>query len=73
MLFRSAEEADTNLHLSLVRLKLPEFPVATGVIRKVDSTPYEKSVHDAIANMKSKSPFKSVDDLFRSGNTWNID
>lgn len=67
-----AEEADTNLHLSLVRLKLPEFPVATGVIRKVESTPYEKSVHDAIAEVKSKSHFKSVNDLFRSGNTWEI-
>lgn len=72
-IIHDAEEADTNLHLSLVRLKLPEFPVATGVIRKVDSTPYEKSVHDTITRMRSKSPYKSVDDLFRSGNTWSID
>ncbi|MDR9365688.1 MAG: hypothetical protein RI575_10150 [Balneolaceae bacterium] len=61
------------MHLSLVRLKLPEFPVATGIIRKVESTPYEKSVHDAIADVQTGSPFKNVDDLFRSGNTWEID
>jgi len=72
-IIHDAEEADTNMHLSLVRLKLPEFPVATGIIRKVESTPYEKSVHDAIANVQAGSPFKNVDDLFRSGNTWEID
>ncbi|MDZ7717652.1 MAG: 2-oxoacid:ferredoxin oxidoreductase subunit beta [Balneolaceae bacterium] len=71
-IIHDAEEADTNMHLSLTRLKLPDFPVATGVIRKVKSEPYEKRVHDVIADQKNRTEFKSVEDLFHSGNTWVI-
>ncbi len=72
-LVHDAEEPDTLLHLALAKMKLPEFPVAMGVIRKVEATPYEKSVHSAIKTAKESSDFNNVNDLFRSGSTWEID
>ncbi len=67
-----AEEPDTQLHLALAKMQLPDFPVAMGVIRKVTSTPYEESVHSAIKSAKERSDYKNVNDLFHGGNTWDI-
>jgi len=64
---------DTAMHLALTRMQIPDYPVAMGVIRKVETENYSKNVHETIAYAKEKSSFKSVDELFRSGNTWEIE
>ncbi|TVR15256.1 MAG: 2-oxoacid:ferredoxin oxidoreductase subunit beta [Balneolaceae bacterium] len=68
-----AEEIDPLLHLALSKLHLPDYPVAMGVIRKVKSTPFEERVHSAIASVKKQNKIKNTDQLFRSGNTWQIE
>ena len=68
----NASEPDSALQLALARMELPDFPVATGVIRKDQKTSFDKTVHDRIRNLKEKSSYNSVDDLFHSGNTWDI-
>lgn len=63
---------DTIFHLALARMQLPNFPVATGIIRKVEKPSFEREVHQAIVDAKERSDFQSVHDLIRSGNTWDI-
>lgn len=65
-------EDDTIFHLALARMQLPNFPVATGIIRKVEKPSFEREVHQAIVDAKERSDFQSVHDLIRSGNTWDI-
>lgn len=60
------------LQMALVKMQIPELPVATGIIRKVASESYSDNVHKVIAREQAKSPFKSTRDLFLSGNTWEI-
>ncbi|MEX2604386.1 MAG: 2-oxoacid:ferredoxin oxidoreductase subunit beta [Gracilimonas sp.] len=71
-LVHDATEPDTAMHLALARMQLPDFPVATGIIRSVEKPNYAKDVHQAIADAKERSSYKSVHDLIRSGNTWEI-
>ena len=56
----------------LARMSPPEFPVAVGVIRAVKHETYDDLMVECIEHEKATSPLKSVDDLLRSGNTWEI-
>jgi 2-oxoglutarate ferredoxin oxidoreductase subunit beta len=54
-------------------MKLPEFPVAMGVIRAVPSKVYDQAMVEQIAEAKAKSRISCVDDLLASGNTWRVE
>jgi 2-oxoglutarate ferredoxin oxidoreductase subunit beta len=60
------------LHLMLTQLKLPEFPVALGVIRGVEDATYDDSLHQQRDYEMSNSKFGSLNDLFLSGNTFEV-
>ncbi|MBC8319451.1 MAG: 2-oxoacid:ferredoxin oxidoreductase subunit beta [Bacteroidetes bacterium] len=66
-------KADPGIHMMLASMSPPEMPSALGVIRAVKSQTFEDQVWDSIEHEKVSSPFKSVDDLLNSGNTWEID
>lgn len=66
-------EVNPELHVALVRMQLPEFPVAMGVIREVEYSTFEHDVHHAIAESEKNSKYENVSDLFHSGNTWTIE
>ncbi len=72
LLVHDAHEPDPTLHMMLTRMNAPEFPVAMGVIRSVESTTFEDMVTEQVEAVKASSPFKNVDELFRSGDTWEI-
>lgn len=72
-LVHDAGEMNSLMHLALVKMQIPDFPVAMGVIRKVDSQSYSEGVHQAIASARKRTSFKSVTELFQSGNTWQIE
>lgn len=68
---------DTNqksniIHQMLIQMKLPDFPVALGVIRNVDSKCYDSEFHSQIFESKTNSKYKSVDQLFLSGSTFQV-
>jgi len=63
---------DAGIHNMLASMQLPDFPVALGVIRSVKSETLEDIVWNTIEEQKQISPYKSVDDLLNSGNTWEI-
>jgi len=61
------------VHQQLIGMKLPDFPVAMGVIRAVKAPVYDQLMEEQIESVKSKAKIKTIDDLLSSGNTWVVD
>ena len=73
VLVHDAKCADTTLHSMLAAMKYPEYPVAVGVIRDVDDeNVYDVKVAEQVEQVKAAAKIKCVDDLLRSGQTWEI-
>jgi 2-oxoglutarate ferredoxin oxidoreductase subunit beta len=69
ILVHNAKEKDPTLHQMLVRL---EYPLATGIIRAYDDVTLEEREDALTAQVKASSKFRKVDDLFFSGETYQI-
>jgi 2-oxoglutarate/2-oxoacid ferredoxin oxidoreductase subunit beta len=63
---------DPAIHRMLGRLMPPEFPVALGVIRSAPFSTYDDLVEEQIEYAKANSKIQTVNDLLRSGDTWEI-
>lgn len=72
ILVHDAHEEDPSLHLSLINMALPEFPMAFGVIRSVSAPVYDREMEKQINQIQETRKISSVDDLLRSGNTWEV-
>jgi 2-oxoglutarate ferredoxin oxidoreductase subunit beta len=51
---------------------LPDLPVAFGVIRATKNYVYDQEMYNQIKEVQSKRKFSCVDELLRSGNTWEV-
>ncbi|MBQ9475329.1 MAG: 2-oxoacid:ferredoxin oxidoreductase subunit beta [Bacteroidales bacterium] len=60
------------LHMALAEMKGPDFPVALGVIRDVKDVTYDDGVRDQVKAVMEKAKIHCVDDLLRSGSTWEV-
>lgn len=60
------------MHLMIANMSQPDFPVALGVIRQVQTDTYEEKLKHQIEQVQSKSSIKSMKDLLFSGNTWQV-
>ena len=69
LLVHDAKEHDTTLHSMLVRL---EYPIATGIIRAVEELTLEAREEALTKEVKANSKFNKVDDLFFSGETYEV-
>jgi len=69
ILVHDAKEKDPTLHLMLARL---EMPIVTGVIRAVEEKTYDELCNERIEKIKSNAKFKSVNELFASGETYEV-
>ncbi len=72
ILVHNAEEPDSTLHYMLSRMKMPDFPVAVGVIRSVNTTSYNDALYRQIEDQKTSSRYASLDALFGGGNIFEI-
>ncbi|NCA85075.1 MAG: 2-oxoacid:ferredoxin oxidoreductase subunit beta [Clostridia bacterium] len=72
ILVHDAHDPDPTLHLMLVGLTAPEFPVVLGVIRSVEAETYDQKFHQQIAHIQSTSNKKSLQDVLYSGNIWKV-
>ncbi len=72
ILMHDAKNPDPVLHLMLVSLSPPEFPMVLGVIRAVESESYDKKFHDQIDKVQSKFNKKTLQDVLYSGNVWKV-
>ncbi|MFO7873636.1 MAG: 2-oxoacid:ferredoxin oxidoreductase subunit beta [Bacteroidales bacterium] len=53
-------------------MKAPDFPVAMGVIRAAPADTYDELLLNQINTARETSDIQSVNDLLRSGQTWEI-
>jgi 2-oxoglutarate ferredoxin oxidoreductase subunit beta len=73
LLVHNASEPNPGIHLMLANMKYPEFPVALGVIRKVETPTYDASVAEQIKTVRKSAKYKNMHDVMYSGNTWKIE
>ena len=73
ILVHDATEVDPTLHMAIINMNLPEFPVALGVIRAVPAPVYDIEMEAQIKYVQQKRKVKCADDLFNSGNTWKVE
>ena len=69
ILIHDAKCEDNTLHQMLVKL---QYPLATGIIRSFEDTTFEQREAMLNAEVKSKSQFSKVDELFFSGETYEV-
>ncbi len=73
ILIHHPETEDPGIHMMLAEMASPKLPAALGIIRAVKTNTLEENIWNAVKEVKETSPFKSVDDLLVSGNTWEIE
>lgn len=69
LLVHDAKEKDPTLHQMLVRL---EYPLVTGIIRAFEDVTLEERENALTEQIKAKSKFHKTDDLFFSGETYQV-
>ena len=69
LLVHNAKEQDPTLHQMLVRL---EYPLVTGIIRSFEDVTLEEREDALTAQVKANSKFTKTDDLFFSGETYEV-
>ncbi len=73
VLVHNAHDPNPYIHMMLVNMAMPNFPVVFGVIRAVqDEFTYDVKVEEQIKRVQSQSSIKSMDDLMNSGETWTV-
>jgi 2-oxoglutarate ferredoxin oxidoreductase subunit beta len=70
LIVHNTKDPDDTNHYRLVRMELPEFPVAMGVIRAIDSSVYESEMYDQVQHARKTTKIKTMDDLLHSGNVF---
>lgn len=69
ILVHDAYEEDSTMHMMLAKLKMP---IVNGVIRAYEDDTFEIRLKKQVEEIEKASKYKSVNDLFTSGETWEI-
>ncbi|MGB5202711.1 2-oxoacid:ferredoxin oxidoreductase subunit beta [Eudoraea sp.] len=69
LLVHDAQDKDPTLHQMLVR---SEYPLVTGIIRAFPDVTFEERVNELTTAVKAGSSFSKTDDLFFSGETYEV-
>jgi len=72
ILTHDAHEPNPGIHYRLAGMSLPEYPVALGVIRAINAQTYDAAMIEQHERVQAKSSIRTVDDLLRSGSTWEV-
>ena len=72
ILTHDAHSDNMGIHMMLAEMKGPDMPVALGVIRDVKDVTYDDGVRDQVKDVMKNSKIHCVDDLLRSGSTWEV-
>lgn len=72
LLVHDATCEDTTLQMKLALMEGPDFPVAIGVIRNVESETYDAEVEQQIVEVQAKSKIKTFDELIDSCEQWEM-
>lgn len=63
---------DDTLHRKLALMQAPDFPIALGVIRNVESETYDQAVHAQLQEVQHRSTLRTFDDLIATCEQWEI-
>lgn len=69
IIVHDAHEEDSTLHMMLAKLRMP---MVTGVIRAFKDDTFEIRLKKQVEEIERTSKFKSVNDLFSSGETYEL-
>lgn len=72
LLIHDARENNPAMHTILANMKYPAYPVALGVIRSVNAPTYDMALNAQIDKVKKTAKISNVDQLLRSGSTWEV-
>jgi 2-oxoglutarate ferredoxin oxidoreductase subunit beta len=73
LLVHDAEESNPVIQMMLANMSYPLYPVALGIIRAVPtSSTYDEALANQVNKVRESSSIKCVDDLLRSGSTWEV-
>lgn len=72
ILVHDAHNPNPGIHMMLVNMRAPEFPVALGVIRDVPDKTYERSLEQQVEELHRTARIHSVDELLHNGDTWEL-
>lgn len=72
ILVHDAHNPNPGVHMMLVNMRYPDYPVALGVIRDVADKTYDRALEEQVENVRKDAKIKSVDELLRSGDTWEV-
>lgn len=72
LLIHDATTEDPGLHMMLVNMRYPDFPVALGVIRSVPFPTYDDLVRDQVIEIQQKGLYHTMDELLNSGETYEL-
>ncbi len=73
ILIHDAHEPNPGIHYRLAGMALPEYPVALGVIRSIKAETYDGAMMKQHEMVQKESKIRSMDDLFKSGSTWEVE
>ena len=69
LLVHDAKEQDPTMHQMLIRLA---YPIATGIVRAFEDVTLEEREDELTKKIKAGSKYKKTDDLFFSGETYEV-
>ena len=72
LLVHDAHEEDISIHMMIANMNVPEFPVAMGVIRSVKEVTFDEGMVLQLEENIKTTKFQSSDELFNSGDTWEV-
>ena len=72
ILTHDAHEPNPGIHYRLAGMSLPEYPVALGVIRAINAQTYSAAMIEQHERVQAKSKIRTMDELLRSGATWEV-
>ena len=72
ILVHDAHCEDSTLHLKLALMDGPDFPVALGVIRDVESPTYNDAVYQQIEEVSGKKKYHNFEELLNPNDIWEV-
>ncbi|MBH58391.1 MAG: 2-oxoacid:ferredoxin oxidoreductase subunit beta [Planctomycetaceae bacterium] len=72
LLFHDAKAPEPTMAYLLSRMQQPEFPEAIGIFRQIDAPVYDDQLNAQVEAAQQAASDAKLNDLFNSGNTWEV-
>ena len=72
LLVHDAHNPNPGIHMMLVNMRYPDYPVALGIIRNVADKTYEQSLQKQVDEIHDTAKIHNMDELLHSGDTWEL-